>query len=52
MACYLSSTDEDEEGEEEEHFPTVPLNYDVWMEEPVSNRHLCIHKDSQHDLWS
>ena len=47
LAHHLSSTDKDEE---EEHFPTAPLNDDVWMEEPVSDRHLCIHKDSQHDL--
>ena len=39
MACCLSSTDV----EEEEHFPTASLNDDVWMEEPVPDRHLCIH---------
>ena len=48
MAHHLSSADEDKE--EEEHFPTAPLNDDVWMEEPVPDRHLCIHEDSQHDL--
>ena len=48
MACHLSSTDNNEE--EEEHFPTAPLNNDVWMEEPVPDRHLCINEDSQHDL--
>ena len=47
MACHLSSTEGDKE---EEHFPTAPLNDDVWMEEPVRDRHLCIHEDSQHDL--
>ena len=46
MACHLSNTDE----EEEEHFPTAPLNDDAWMEEPVPDRHLCNHEDSQHNL--
>ena len=45
MAHHLTSE------EEEEHFPRAPLNNDVWMEEPVPDRHLCIHKQSQgHDL--
>ena len=36
---------------EEEHFPTAPLDDDIWMEEPVPDRHLCIHEHSQpHDL--
>ena len=36
---------------EEEHFPTAPLGDDVWLEEPVSDKHLCIHDQSQpHDL--
>ena len=53
MACYLSSIEEeDEEEDEEEHFPTASLDDDVWMEEPVPDRHLCIHEDSQHDLCS
>ena len=43
--------EEVEEEEEEEHFPTAPLNDDVWMEEPVPERHLCIHEHSQHDLY-
>ena len=38
VACYLSSTDNNEE-EEEKHFPTAPLNDDVWMEKPVPDRH-------------
>ena len=42
---HLTSADE-----EEEHFPTAPLNDDVWMEEPVPDRHLYIHEHSQHDL--
>ena len=44
----LSCTDE--EVEEEGHFPTAPLDDDIWMEDPVPDRHLCIHEDSQHDL--
>ena len=47
MACCLFSTDKEEE---EEYFPTVPLNGDVWMEEPVPERHLCINEHSQHNL--
>ena len=47
MAHHLTSTEE--EGDKE-HFPTAPLNDGVWMEEPVQDRHLCIHEHSQHDL--
>ena len=52
MACHLSSTEEDEEEEEEEeeHFQTAPLNDNIWMDEPVPDRHLCIHEDLQHNL--
>ena len=32
--------------EEEEDFPTAPLN-DIWLEGPVPDRHLCIHEQSQ-----
>ena len=28
-------------------FPTAPLNDDIWLEEPVPARHLCIHEKSQ-----
>ena len=36
---------------EEEHFPTAPLDDDILMDEPVLDRHLCIHEHSQpHDL--
>ena len=39
--------------EEEEDFPTAPLDDDVWMEEPVPDRHFCIHEQSQpQDLCS
>ena len=45
MAHHLTST------EEVEHFTTAPLGDDIWMEEPVPDRHLCIHEQSQpHDL--
>ena len=42
-ACHLTSADDKEV---EEHFPTTPLHDDVWMEEPVPDRHLCIHEHS------
>ena len=46
MAHHLTSAEE-----VEKHFPTAPLDDDVWMEEPVPDRHLCIHEQSQaHDL--
>ena len=51
MAHHLTSADDEEEEDEEEHFPTAPLNDDVWMEEPVPDRHLCIHEHSQNDLY-
>ena len=44
MACHLTSAHKEEEEEDDEkHFPTAPLNDDIWMEEPVPDRHLCIH---------
>ena len=49
MAHHLTSAKE-EEDEEEEHFPTAPWDDNVWMEEPVPDRHLCIHEHSQYDL--
>ena len=54
MAYHLTSIEEEDEEEEdaEECFPTALLDDDVWMEEPVPERHLCIHEDSQHDLCS
>ena len=30
--------------EEEEDFPTPTLNDDIWLEDPVPDRHLCIHE--------
>ena len=43
-----SITEEDDDMEE--HFPTVSLDDDFWMEEPVPKRHLCIHEDALHNL--
>ena len=54
MTCHLtddSFQDVPSDEEEEEHFPTAPLDDDVWQEEPVPDRYLCIHNQSQpHDL--
>ena len=52
MALHLTSAKEEEEEEDEqEHFSTTPLDDDVWMEVPDSERHLCIHEHLQpHDL--
>ena len=56
MACHLTSPDkeeeeeDEEEEEEEEHFSTAPLSDDIWMEEPVPDRHVCICEHSEHDL--
>ena len=50
LACHLPSIAEDDKDDTEEHFPTASLDDDVWMEEPVPERHLCIHENSQHDL--
>ena len=50
LACCLPSIAEEEDDDTEEHFLTVSLDEDVWMEEPVPERHLCIHENSQHDL--
>ena len=49
--CPPSIGEENEEEEDtEEHSPMASLDDNVWMEEPVPDRHLCIHEDSQHDL--
>ena len=50
LAHHLPSMAEEEDGDMEEHFPTVSLDDYFWMEEPVPVRHLCIHEDAQHDL--
>ena len=33
--------------DEEEDFPTVTLDDDIWLEDPFPDRHLCIHEQSQ-----
>ena len=50
LACCLPSIAEEEDSDTEEHFPTISLDDDFWMEEPVPERHLCIHENSHHDL--
>ena len=50
LALCLPSIAEEDKAHTEEHFPTVSLDDDVWMEEPVPERHLCIHENLQHDL--
>ena len=36
--------------DDEEYFPIAPLDDDVWLEDPVPDRHFCIHEQSQpHD---
>ena len=50
LACHMPSIPEEEDDDAEEHFPIVSLDDDFWMEEPVSERHLCIHENSQHNL--
>ena len=47
LACHLA---EEEDDDAEEHFPTISLEDDICMEEPVPERHLCIHKNLHHDL--
>ena len=50
LACCLPSIAEEEDDDTEEHFPTISLDGNIWMEEPVPERHLSIHENSQHDL--
>ena len=50
LAHHLPSIAEEDEDHTEEHFSTVSLDDDVWMEEPVPERHLWIHENLQHDL--
>ena len=48
MAKHLKDDSlQDITNEGEEDFLTAPLNDDVWLEEPVPDRHLCIHDQSQ-----
>ena len=48
LDCHLPSITE-EDDDIEEHFPTISLDDDFQMEEPVPERHLCIH-DVHHDF--
>ena len=32
---------------EEEDFPTAPLDDDIWLEDPIPDRHLCIQEQSK-----
>ena len=50
LAHHLPSIAEEDKDDPEEHFPTGSLGNNVWMEEPVPDRHVCIHENSQHDL--
>ena len=50
LAHHLPSIAEEEDNDTEEHFPTISLDANFWMEEPVPVRQLCIHENSQHDL--
>ena len=50
LAHHLPSIAEEEDDDTEEHFPTVSLDDNFWMEEPVPERHLCIHENLQLDL--
>ena len=48
-----SFQDATNEREEEEDFPTAPLDDDIWLEEPVQDMHFCIDEESQpHDQCS
>ena len=50
MPHHLPSMAKEEDNDMEENFPTISLDDDFWMEEPVLERHLYIHEDAQHDL--
>ena len=32
---------------EDKDFPTAPLDDDIWLEDPLPDRHQCIHEQSQ-----
>ena len=47
---HMDDSIQDATNEEEEDCPTALLYDDIWLEEPVPDRHLCIHELSQlHD---
>ena len=43
----LSTDDSFQKTIAEEDFPTVLLHDDIWLEDPLPDRHLCIHDKSQ-----
>ena len=43
MTCPHPSWNAMMEGEEEEYFPTAPLDDEVWSKDPIPERDLCIH---------
>ena len=51
LAHCLPSIAEEDKDDRKEYFPMLLLDDDFWMEEPFPERHLCIHKNSQHDLY-
>ena len=50
LAHRLPSIAEKEDNETE-HFPTISLDDNIWIEEHIPERLLCIHENSQHDLY-
>ena len=50
LTHHLSSIAEEEDNDTEEHFPRISLDDDIWTEEPVPERHQCIHEKPQNDL--
>ena len=50
LAYHLPCMAEEEDDDMEEHFPTIPLDNDFWMEDSILEKHLCIHEDAQHAL--
>ena len=44
MDQFLTEAWDEDTTSFEEHFPTVPLDDDVWAEEPIADRDLCINK--------
>ena len=46
-ASTSSTEDSFQDATGEEDFPTAPLDNSIWLEDPVPDRHLCIHEQSQ-----
>ena len=49
LAHHLPSMAEEKDDDMEEHFPTLSLDDNFWIEHPILENHLCIH-DVQHAL--